>query len=213
MKELLEAIIYFYFGATMPLRVAYTFWAAFVGLYIYASYQDKYNSEPKERTQKKLNFSKLIVLLGVATLILFELAKIKKWTINQELYDAGDEIYFISFGIGLMLIGLFLVAAGRAAINGYWGPHIYIYKDKKHDVLVNYGIYKNIRHPIYMGQFVMASGTFVLSNSTIFLLFAVPLLAINIFRSIQEERHLLQVFGDKFITYKDNSYLLFPSIF
>jgi protein-S-isoprenylcysteine O-methyltransferase Ste14 len=209
-KDIFEFLLHVYELSPVPLRIAYGFWAAFIGLYIYASYHDRFNSPTRVRTRKRQNYSRAYVLLGFFTVAIYFLAKSNNWPIHQSLFS-GEAWGLI--GLPFMLVGLVLIGAARAALNGYWGPHIYTYADSADNVLVQRGVYGTLRHPIYLGQVLMAIGTLLLSNSTIFLLFAAPLILINIARSKRESAHLLEVFGQDFVKYKENTSWLFPDLF
>ena len=73
--------------------------------------------------------------------------------------------------------------------------------------LVNRGVYKYIRHPMYCGINVTLGGLVIASGSylglTVYLVLAIPL---NIIRSRWEERALLEEFGDSYIAYKKNTW-------
>ncbi|MEN3068816.1 isoprenylcysteine carboxylmethyltransferase family protein [Uliginosibacterium sediminicola] len=210
MKDVLELFIRVYEISPIPLRMAYGIWCAFIGLYIYASYHDHYNSPIRPRRPVQHNSPNVLVVLGLATVFLYTIAHLKQWPIHYSLI--GDEA--ISFvGLPLMLIGLFVVAAARAALNGYWGPHIYEYEDPKDSILIKKGIYGQLRHPIYLGQIFMAVGTLILSDSIIFLLFAVPLSLFNVVKAQRESRYLHRKFGDSFVEYKNTVAWFCPGLF
>jgi protein-S-isoprenylcysteine O-methyltransferase Ste14 len=73
--------------------------------------------------------------------------------------------------------------------------------------LVNRGVYKYIRHPMYCGINVTLGGLVIASGSylglIVYLVLAIPL---NIIRSRWEERALLEEFGDSYIAYKKNTW-------
>ena len=210
MKDLIDFLVRIYELSPVPLRMAYAMWIAFISLYIYSYWYDKFNSPPKPRTQKRQNYSNAFILLGLVTAVLYFFAKWRGWPIDQPIFD--DEALPFT-GIVVMLIGLVLIAAARVALNGYWGPHIYEYTNPNHNILISHGIYSSLRHPIYLGQVLMAAGTLLLSNSSVFLIFTLPLVLINIARSKREDDHLLEVFEENFIKYKDNTYVLVPGVY
>ena len=209
MKDILEFLIHIYNLSPIPLRIAYAIWCAFIGLYMYAYYHDMFNSPPKPRRKKRKNYSNAFIFLGILTVVIYFLAKSNEWAIHQVMFY-GEVTPFS--GLPFMAIGLLLIAAARAALNGYWGPHIYIYDMPNDNILISRGIYGKLRHPIYLGQVLMAIGTLLLSNSTIFILFAAPLIAINTVRSQREEVHLSEMFGENFVHYSENTYWLIPGV-
>ena len=73
--------------------------------------------------------------------------------------------------------------------------------------LVKTGVYKYIRHPMYLGINMTLGGLIIASGSYlglgVYLLLAIPL---NIVRSRWEEKALLEEFGDSYIEYKKNTW-------
>ena len=210
MKDTLELLIHLYQLSPIPLRMAYGIWCAFIGLYIYAHYHDQFHSPDRPREITKINYSNAFVLLGILTVIVYFLAKTYNWPIHLALQ--GDELWAL-VGLPIMLIGLALVGSARAALNGYWGPHIYKYLKDEDNVLITRGVYSKLRHPIYLGQVLMAIGTLLLSDSTVFLMFAAPLVIINFFRSRFESEDLKVRFPGSYQAYKNKTSWLCPGLF
>ncbi len=75
------------------------------------------------------------------------------------------------------------------------------------DRLVTHGIYKYLRHPVYLGIDMTLLGLFLAVGSTagMIYLFAV-VLPLNILRSRLEEKALLQKFGDAYSTYRQQTW-------
>ena len=73
--------------------------------------------------------------------------------------------------------------------------------------LIKTGVYKYIRHPMYVGINMTLGGLIVASGSyfglCFYLLMTIPL---NIIRSRWEEKALLREFGDSYIEYKKNTW-------
>ena len=79
--------------------------------------------------------------------------------------------------------------------------------------LVKDGLYKHIRHPLYLGETVRNFG-FVMIFSSIYgvLLIAVATIFIA-FRIRMEERMLVQVFGDEYREYQKNTKRIIPYVY
>ena len=208
--EIIKIFSIVYDLSPVPLRLSYAFWIGLMTIYSYAHTHDKYNSKPKPREFDEVNFSKALPFLGIGNVLLYWWANYKKFPFSIHMFS--DDIA-IPIGLVLMTIGFYVTCRGRAAINGYWGPHLYRYTNPEDRKIIRHGIYKNIRHPIYSGQVYMAYGTLFLSNNTVFIIFAVLLTIINVIRAKREERYLKEQYGNEFEDYKKKTYRAIPSIF
>ena len=76
------------------------------------------------------------------------------------------------------------------------------------DRLVTHGIYKYLRHPVYLGIDMTLLGLFLAVGSTAGMIYLfVVVLPLNILRSRLEEKALLQKFGDTYSTYRQQTWL------
>ena len=75
------------------------------------------------------------------------------------------------------------------------------------DRLVTHGIYKYLRHPVYLGIDMTLLGLFLAVGSTAGMIYLfVVVLPLNILRSRLEEKALLQKFGDAYSTYRQQTW-------
>ncbi len=75
------------------------------------------------------------------------------------------------------------------------------------DRLVTHGIYKYLRHPVYLGIDMTLLGLFLAVGSTAGMIYLfVVVLPLNILRSRLEEKVLLQKFGDTYSTYRQQTW-------
>ena len=72
--------------------------------------------------------------------------------------------------------------------------------------LITGGIYKKIRHPIYLGQILAAFSWFILIRSLFLLIFVVGITIVLLIRSKDEEKLLIKRFGKKYIKYTKNTW-------
>ncbi len=73
--------------------------------------------------------------------------------------------------------------------------------------LVTHGVYKYLRHPVYLGIDMTLLGLFLAVGSTAGMIYLfVVVLPINIIRSRLEEKALLQKFGDAYNTYRQQTW-------
>lgn len=217
---IIDFIIAFWEAASIPLRFGYGFWIAFFLLYGYAIVYDKYHSTIAKREKKKDNFFVVPHLIGAFVVALHHvflytkewdltitsLLKIEDNLLVDEIEDAFFSVGFLVTAAGLIVVGL-----ARARLNGYWGPHIYQYEGADNRLIMD-GIYSRIRHPVYCGQVMMATGTMFLADSLVFVIFPVGLLALNFLRIRKEDADLLERFADDFPGYKDKIRALIPGV-
>ena len=96
-------------------------------------------------------------------------------------------------GLGLLLGAAGVGLAGAGAMG--WGANLSALPHPKDEaVLVEDGVYRLVRHPIYAGLIVGALGWGLLTNSLLALLLALGLLVFFDFKSRREEARLLARF-------------------
>jgi len=79
--------------------------------------------------------------------------------------------------------------------------------------LVTKGLYKIVRHPLYMSQGPLAMGMAVLFRSTNALLFSIPYFFSYLLLIYFEEKNLLKEYGEEYLKYKKKvPYRLIPKI-
>lgn len=100
----------------------------------------------------------------------------------------------------LIIIAVGIIANGWKKIHGAQGK------------LVEDGIYKYIRHPQYTGFFLIIIA-FLIQWPTISTLIMTPVLIV-LYNTLsrKEEQKMLELFGDKYRQYMNNTARFFPSI-
>jgi protein-S-isoprenylcysteine O-methyltransferase Ste14 len=142
------------------------------------------------------------------TLALYWLSTQYNWGLDVRLPTIGLS-WITGGGFVLLTLGLAMTAWGRASINGLWGANIYSYPSND-DYLVREHAYNLIRHPIYLGQILMAWGTFCVAVNWIFLALPVLVTVFAIVRARNEEKYLLQRFNQTYIEYRDKTNFMLP---
>lgn len=105
----------------------------------------------------------------------------------------------------VVLAGLFLVGGG--ILIRTWAAGTL----RKREVLVQDGPYKFIRHPLYLGSFLLTTGFFVLCGVTLSLVLIVtPIFFAYIFAIRHEERFLAEKFGEQWTQYSARVPALLP---
>ncbi|MFH0819265.1 MAG: isoprenylcysteine carboxylmethyltransferase family protein [Patescibacteria group bacterium] len=110
----------------------------------------------------------------------------------------------------ILLFGLIMRFIIQKQLGKYYDANIKIWDDHK---LINQGIYKYIRHPMYLSNIIIFLGiagifSSVLGIISVFI-FIVPSLMARIFL---EEKYLLQKFGNNYQLYIDETKRFLPGI-
>jgi protein-S-isoprenylcysteine O-methyltransferase Ste14 len=80
--------------------------------------------------------------------------------------------------------------------------------------LIETGLYKNIRHPGYLGQLIIFLGiSTTLSNWLSILLMIIPVLLGYLNRITVEEKFMVEQMGQKYIDYQKRTKRLIPTIY
>lgn len=199
--------------APIPFRFAYFGWFALLIVYAYADINDKVHfklpRQVKEENFKQWTIFILVFLAGINHLF-FQAPAVSMMPLYK--IDSVSEVLCLILGYIFLFVGFIIVFVARSIINGYWGPHLYIYNKSEDNRLVNRGIYSKIRHPIYSGQILMAIATFILANNIIVIIFPLYMIVTNTIRANKEEKHLDEIFGEKYMIYKSVTGKWFPKI-
>ncbi len=161
---------------------------------------------------------------------------------KQDIVKSGDKLsiwilfifigigYFLSFRIGFTTIGriyhwdsIFVIGA-TLAIFGLLIRIISILTLKQHFTytvtkidnheLIDTGLYKNIRHPGYLGQLIIFFGiSIALSNWISMILMMLPVLIGYLNRIRVEEMFMIEQIGQKYLDYQKRTKRLIPMIY
>ncbi len=113
-------------------------------------------------------------------------------------------------GAIMFIIGLIISISAQVTINTNYSWTLEI---REGHTLVENGLYKYVRHPIYLGTIIgVISIPIYTSSITGFLisLLSIPLFA---YRIRLEERMLVEEFGDAYKQYRERTWKLFPFIY
>ena len=115
-----------------------------------------------------------------------------------------------AFGLTLFIIGMTiaLVAVGTLRLN--YHSTLVIRENHK---LVTHGIYRYVRHPVYLGVIIATIGIPVYASSLYGLLIMLALIPLVLNRIRLEERLLTEEFGDAYLEYKATTKKLIPLVY
>jgi protein-S-isoprenylcysteine O-methyltransferase Ste14 len=109
----------------------------------------------------------------------------------------------------LTISGLVIAILARRTLGDNWSANVELKENHK---LVTKGIYGVVRHPIYLGMFMMTVGAVLVFQSiTVFSIFGVVMI-VFIIRMKKEEELITKAFPDEYPAYKKRTKALIPFI-
>jgi protein-S-isoprenylcysteine O-methyltransferase Ste14 len=113
-------------------------------------------------------------------------------------------------GVALSVLGTTIRLAGLWSLGRQFSGHVTLQENHQ---LVQTGLYRHVRHPMYLGFAVAAAGLVLVFRS--WLVF--PVLVLNLIfllvRIHQEERLLSEHFGREFDSYCQHTWRLLPFVY
>jgi protein-S-isoprenylcysteine O-methyltransferase Ste14 len=114
-------------------------------------------------------------------------------------------------GIGLITLGFLVSLAAWLNIRRYSAPEFQVLRDHK---LVDYGLYRHVRHPIYSGFFLIGIGLPVLVESVAgFLVFVAVVMPVWTYVMSEEEQFLVAELGADYARYVARTKRLLPFVY
>ena len=153
---------------------------------------------------------KSIVETGTMTIFLFAFYLILLTRIGiVPVYDNNLKPIIIIIGTLAIVSGCIINIMGRFNLGSNWANHIKIYDDH---TLVQNGMYKIVRHPLYGSIMLMFYGAIlVYRNILCFLAVTFIFIPFMYYRAKQEETLLIQTFSE-YKNYKKRTGMFFPKI-
>ena len=113
-------------------------------------------------------------------------------------------------GLALILLGYTILLISHFTLRRFHSSSLVILEDHQ---LVTHGIYRIVRHPIYLGAILVAIGIPVFVSSLDGLLIMLLLIPIVLIRIRIEERLLGDEFGEEYQAYRKRTRKLIPFVF
>jgi protein-S-isoprenylcysteine O-methyltransferase Ste14 len=149
----------------------------------------------------------LISAITGFAVIIYDFWKIQDLQFNFNVVNTAGILIALTGGIFRFRSRLALRKAGLGILES---PRLKVVEDQK---LVKDGIYKNIRHPLYLGEILRNNGSaLALSSLYGFVLMSLATLFLH-FRMGIEEKMLLEEFGEEYRQYMEKTYRLIPYIY
>lgn len=125
------------------------------------------------------------------------------------MYGGEPREWIQGLGLLIALIGLWMVLAARIQL-GFFSPTV---ADDGTTALVRKGLYRFIRHPIYIGEFIVLFGWPLEFGAPITLMLASIVGVVVLARRIRyEEADLIAHFGDEYMEYRRVTYNCIPNV-
>lgn len=128
------------------------------------------------------------------------------------LLSQNNRLVITIVGYILFLSGFFVSVVALKQLGPAWTAMAF-YRIKANQKLITKGIYKYIRHPIYLSIILQAVGYELIVNSWLFLIFAIVLFLTISFHINKEEKMLTEYWKDKYVKYSLKTKRLVPMIY
>lgn len=112
-------------------------------------------------------------------------------------------------GLLLSISGAVMACLARHSLGNNWSLSV---QQKKNHELIQNGLYKIVRHPIYSGLLLLFTGNAIIVGDYRGII-AVGIVLISFwFKLMKEEKILISIFGDQYIRYKHKTKAIIPFI-
>jgi protein-S-isoprenylcysteine O-methyltransferase Ste14 len=113
-------------------------------------------------------------------------------------------------GLALIVLGFAIELTGHITLRRFHSSTLVILEDHQ---LITHGVYRFVRHPIYLGAIMVTIGIPVYTSSLVGFLIMLALIPVLLNRIRIEERLLTAEFGEAYRTYKESTRKLIPFIY
>ena len=138
-------------------------------------------------------------LLNILVPVLYLLPLLFAYLTPKNFGFGYDELVYTGLVIGAVGVVLWILSMLTL------GPSLAVLPGT--DRLVTRGVYRYLRHPIYVGIVLTLSGLFLACGSSICLLYVfIVVIPLNIFRARAEEKALYQQLGNDYQQYRANTF-------
>lgn len=145
-----------------------------------------------------------LMLLGLAVMFLLPYGDRRGWLVH----GAPDALRYL--GLALYAAGNALAFAAVKALGKQYSGYVTLQEDHK---LVQHGIYRLIRHPIYLRMLLVGVSVPLIFRSWLWIPFLVVIIGIVAYRIRAEEKLLSEQFGAEFEAYRRRTWRLVPYLY
>lgn len=127
-------------------------------------------------------------------------------------YSVWRLLNFVIAGVGLLIILTGFVIRWMAIIQLKNAFTVDVAIGNEQNLKTD-GLYKIIRHPSYLGLWLILVGFSVCMNSIIsILIIVIPMFIVLLYRISVEEKVLVEAFGEKYMVYRTNTKMIIPFV-
>jgi protein-S-isoprenylcysteine O-methyltransferase Ste14 len=135
-------------------------------------------------------------LIQLASAILFLII----WILDSFVFQFST--FLAKYVPFVIRIALFLILETLAMVLIFYSGHTLFHKPEDPSKLVATGIFKHVRHPIYLGVFLIYIGFILITLSLISIPIWIIIIVLYDKMATFEERDLERIFGDEYVDYK-----------
>jgi len=158
------------------------------------------------RTEHDKGSTMIISIVMGAAFILLLASPFLTWLGTYAIYQPIIQVAGLLLGMG----GLIVRYAAFTTLGRFFSRTL---REAKDHTLVTNGIYKYIRHPGYLSDFMIFIGAALAMGSLISIVFIpVTFSFAYAYRISVEEKMLIEIFGDRYRVYQKTSKLLIPFV-
>jgi protein-S-isoprenylcysteine O-methyltransferase Ste14 len=190
----------------MTILYKFAYWAGLIAqVVIRYPYQQTAKAGVKTMQRVSRTENILLALLALVSLVLPLVYSLTHWL---EFANYHLPVWLGLCGLLLLIFSLFIFWRAHFDLKANWSPSLEIRLDH---TLVTDGIYRLVRHPMYLSQLLWALAQILLMQNWLAgplnLLFFIPFYFL---RSRAEEKMMLDRFGDQYRLYIHNTGGIFP---
>jgi len=126
------------------------------------------------------------------------------WHYSTFLQDRIPDYVRVGLAAVVLVSAWYLARRGMKAVFG---------GERSEPGVINSGVFKLVRHPIYTGAILFYLGASLITLSIASALFCLLIIAFYILIARYEEGILTEEFGDDYLNYKKKTGMLFPKVF
>jgi len=126
------------------------------------------------------------------------------WHYSTFLQDSLPDYLRVGMAAVVLVSAWYLARQGMKAVFG---------SDRSEPGVIDSGVFKLVRHPIYTGAILFYLGAILITLSLASALFWLLIIAFYILIARYEEGILAEEFGDDYLNYKKKTGMLFPKLF
>ncbi len=156
---------------------------------------------------KTHNFTATEIIKRGVTTVVFILVLVQ--LLGLDIWPWSNNLVLQLTGFSAILVATLIGVVARHNIGANWS-HAAEYQIKKGHQLVDTGVYRYIRHPIYSSITLSILGTELLVGSQLFFVFMVALPLVSYLQAKQEEALLLKTFGQSYKKYMHKTKMFVP---